>query len=150
MDIAAFREAFPQFADTTAYPEARLVAASEFAEGMLSMERWGAQWSYATMLYLAHLLVITGPSGAGGGGGTNGGGVSGLATSKSVDKVSVSYDVAAVTYTGAGFWNLSRYGVELWMLIQMFGAGPIQVMGNTAIVPLYGTGYGTLPGFLFP
>lgn len=149
MDITAFREAFPQFADTTAYPDARLTAAASFVESMLPQCRWGAGWDYACMLYLAHLLVITGPSGAGGGG-TSGGGVTGPVTAKAVDKVSVSYDAGAVTYDGQAFWNMSRYGIQLFQLIQMFGAGPIQVMGDTAIVPFYGSGFSTLPWFLFP
>lgn len=152
MDNAAFREAFPQFADTAAYPDARLTVVATFAEAMLNECRWGSAYSYGVMLYVAHLLVITGPSNAtsGPGGGSSGGGITGPVTSKAVDKVSVSYDAGAVTYDGQAFWNLSRYGIELFQLIQMFGAGPVQVMGNTVILPFYGSGFSTLPGFLFP
>lgn len=50
----------------------------------------------------------------GGGGGAN----SGVVSSKSVDKVSVSYDSSATMNPDAGFWNNTRYGAEFWQLIR--------------------------------
>lgn len=144
MDNAAFRIAFPQFADTTAYPDARLDLVSGFVGGFITPDVWGTSYDYATMLYVAHLLSIQGPSVAGGGG-SSGGGSSGVVSSKTVDKVSVSFDVNAGTYAGAGFWNLSRYGVELYQLIMMVGAGPRHFLGDTAVYPTFGTDFS--PGF---
>ncbi|ECC3368559.1 TPA: DUF4054 domain-containing protein, partial [Escherichia coli] len=48
-------------------------------------------------------------------------------SSKSVDKVSVSYDTSATLNPDAGFWNNTRYGAEFYQLITMFGAGGRQL-----------------------
>jgi hypothetical protein len=135
MDNAAFRIAFPQFADETAYPDARLDLLATFVGTQLNACVWGDSLDFATMLYVAHLLTIQGPSNAQGGGGSGGGSISGPVTSKSVDKVSVSYDAGAVTYSGAAFWNQSGYGIQLYQLMQLFGAGPMHVLGDTAVLP---------------
>jgi hypothetical protein len=47
--------------------------------------------------------------------------------SKSVDGASISYDNATTAQEGAGFWNASIYGRELYQLMQLFGAGARQI-----------------------
>lgn len=134
MDNAAFRVAFPQFADETAYPDARLDILSTFVGTQLNAAVWGDSLDFATMLYVAHLLTIQGASNAAGGG-SGGGSVSGPVTSKSVDKVSVAFDAGAVTFSGAAFWNQSGYGIQLYQLMLLFGAGPMHIMGDTVVLP---------------
>ncbi|PSY57320.1 DUF4054 domain-containing protein [Escherichia coli] len=56
-----------------------------------------------------------------------GGSTNGVQSSKSVDKVSVSYDISATLNPDAGFWNNTRYGAEFYQLITMFGAGGRQL-----------------------
>lgn len=56
-----------------------------------------------------------------------GGAVTGVASSESVDKVSVSYDNSMTLNPDAGFWNNSRYGAEFYELLMLFGAGGRQI-----------------------
>lgn len=135
MDNAAFRVAFPQFADATAYPDARLDLLSTFVTTQLNASVWGDALDYATMLYVAHLLTIQGPSTASGGGTSGGGATNGIVSSKQVDKVSISFDVTAGTFAGEAFWNRSVYGIQLYQLILIYGAGPMHVLGDTAVFP---------------
>lgn len=129
-DTPAFRVAFPAFADQTVYPEARVFFQGSLAEKFYPCDVWGDLHCQVVMLAVAHTLSMQGASG-----GSASGGVKGVVSSKSVDKVSVSYDVGATTYEGAAYFNGSPYGVELYRLIRMAGAGPMHVMGNSAVLP---------------
>lgn len=133
-DDTAFRNAFGQFADTTKYPYARLDALASLGYLQFLIDPWGTTQDYAVQLFVAHMLYMQGPTGASG---AASGGSSGAVQSKSVDKVSVSYDVAAGTYEGAGWYNLSPYGVDLYRLIRIYGAGPRQIMGDSQVQPAY-------------
>lgn len=75
-------------------------------------------------LYAAHYLTAYGSTASGGNGN---GGMLGVVASKSVDGASVSYDTSTGTEEGAGFWNMTAYGRELYQLMQIFGAGGIQI-----------------------
>lgn len=127
MDVAKFRQDFPEFADTTAYPDAEVTFFSGLAEQLLPECRWGSVWPYAVALFTAHQLVIARRNQQTGAAGGAPGGVSGPMTSKAVDKVSVSYDAAAVTLEDGGFWNMTTYGIQLLQLARMFGAGGVQL-----------------------
>lgn len=48
-------------------------------------------------------------------------------TSKSVDKVSASYDTAAVALKDGDFWNSTMYGIRYLSLARMMGAGGMQI-----------------------
>lgn len=61
-------------------------------------------------------------------GGVNSNGAAGVVSSKSVDKVSVSYDVSGVINPDAGFWNSTAYGREFYWWWSMFGAGGRQLL----------------------
>lgn len=39
----------------------------------------------------------------------------------------MSFDTTTGAWDGAGFWNLTPYGRELWYLMQVYGAGAIQL-----------------------
>ena len=54
-------------------------------------------------------------------------GGTGIVSSKSVDGASVSFDTSTGAEQGAGFWNQTAYGREYWQLIQMMGAGGVQI-----------------------
>lgn len=49
-------------------------------------------------------------------------------TSKSVDKVSASYDVSGIINPDAGFWNSTAYGREFFWWWSMFGTGGRQLL----------------------
>ena len=123
-----FRVAFPQFADETKYPTTMIQARLALADVLLSESRFGEDiFPYVVGLYVAHYLYLYTADMRGVAVGTAGGSNSGVQTSKSVDKVSVSYDASATLDPSAGFWNNSRHGSELWEYLMIFGAGAIQL-----------------------
>jgi hypothetical protein len=79
------------------------------------------------MLLTAHYLVFAAKDQMA----AEAGGVPGEATgnisSKSVDKVSVSYDSSAITASGASDLALTSYGLRHLRLSRMFGAGGLQI-----------------------
>lgn len=143
ISVAQFRSDFPEFADVAKFPNATVTFWLNIASLMLSQDRFGPSaievwpvsapfptltiFDYAVELFVAHNLSLGVPTAAQAAAGLGPGMVGGLATSKSVDKVSVSYDVNVGIVQGAGHWNLTIYGLRLYQLLLMFGAGPIQV-----------------------
>jgi hypothetical protein len=127
MDAATFRQTFPEFADTVEYPGAQIAFWIATGSKFLNAERFADIYDFALQLYTAHHLTIAKrnqlSAQAGGAPGT----LNGPVASKTVDKVSVSYDTSAVTLADAGFWNATGYGVQFFQLVRMFGAGGIQL-----------------------
>lgn len=123
-----FVTVFPEFADATAYPQVTVGFWLSQAPFQLNTNRLRNSYDLAIMLFTAHYLVLgrRDARSASIPGGTPGG-VSGPQSSKAVDKVSVSSDTGAVTYTGAGEWNASSYGIRLYRLLRAAGSGPIYV-----------------------
>lgn len=127
VDADQFRTDFPEFADTTQYPDA--VVNLWLSVGVLSLpvDRWDTLYNIGLELFTAHHLTIasknTGAASAGGVPGS----VQGPIASKSVDKVSVSYDAGAVSLTDGGFWNMTSYGIQFLQMARMIGAGGIQL-----------------------
>ncbi|MBP1034024.1 DUF4054 domain-containing protein [Serratia fonticola] len=123
-----FREMFPQFKDTTAYPNAMISARLALADVLLSESRFGEEiFPYVVGLFVAHYMALYAADMRGVAVGSAGGANSGVQTSKSVDKVSVSYDASVTLNPDAGFWNNTRYGSEFWEYLMIFGAGAIQL-----------------------
>lgn len=127
MDAPTFRQSFPEFTDTVEYPTAQVEFWLSVGGKLLNAERWADMLDYALSLYTAHQLTIAKrnqqAAEVGGAPGT----LNGPVASKSVDKVSVSYDTGATTLANAGYWNATGYGVQLYQMILMFGAGGIQL-----------------------
>lgn len=121
IDAAAFRVMYPEFSDTTAYPDGAVNRYLLLSQSMLDPQRWGALLDEGTGLYVAHSLTRDKKRA------TKGGAVSGIVTAKSVDKVSVSMDISATTATDAAQWNTSEYGVQYIEMARMIGAGPMQI-----------------------
>lgn len=126
LSLEDFRLAYPGLTEEL-YPdsavESRLAVAAEFFSGA----PWNATevlQKHVVGLYAAHCLTAHGSAASGG---TGGAGASGTVTSKSVDGASVSYDAGSASETGAGWWNLTPYGKELYRLMQIFGAGARQL-----------------------
>jgi hypothetical protein len=146
LDAATFRQQFPEFTDPGMYPAAAIVAWATLAYARLDAARWDAMLDYGVALMVAHYMALArGAAIAARSGRSVPGEVKGITTSKSVDKVSVSYDVNRVTIEGAGQWNLTRYGIELWQLMGQIGAGGIQVDSVTSGQP-YGLPLGYFQG----
>jgi len=126
-NIAQFRSDFPEFRDTTVYPDSEVTLWMTVATSLVNARRWMELTDIGIELVTAHHLVLgKRDQDASDAGGTPGE-VKGPTTSKSVDKVSVGYDSGAATLTDAGFWNLSVYGIRYLTLARSMGAGGLQV-----------------------
>lgn len=129
LDETTFRQSLPEFASTDDYPSFNVQMYLRIGRKMLPESRWEDCLDDGLTLYVAHYLVLysrnrsasetVGPDGVGN--------VVGVETAKSVDGISVSMDVGAVTFADAGHWNQTSYGVQLYQLALMFGAGGIQL-----------------------
>lgn len=144
-----FRADYPEFTDTTKFPDPVVNYWIGIAYQMLPEAIWGEQLDLAACLYVAHNVVIEARAMLTSAAGGLPGEATGPKSSKSVDKVSVSYDVGIASEQGAGHWNLTIYGTRLYRLIKLFGAMPIQI--GIGAIPSY-SGYAwpgplTTPGF---
>ena len=132
LDVAAFRAAYPPFADATQYPDARISYWLSFAAIMVSSRRWersGLQ-DYGQGLLTAHYLTMmerydsaTGtyslPSGTGSGAVTS--------QSQSADGVSWSESYDAGAYADDGQLGATAYGQQFLDLRALVGAGGMQL-----------------------
>ncbi|RXK34383.1 hypothetical protein BBD39_10920 [Arsenophonus endosymbiont of Bemisia tabaci Asia II 3] len=113
--IQQFRHDFPQFNDEVKFPDLQIQLRLNLADKLLSENVSGSDvFPYWVGLCVAHHLTLyamdTRSLQAGGVWGSS----SGVATAKSVDKVSVSYDNSMTLNPNAGFWNNTRYGAEFY------------------------------------
>lgn len=120
MQASDFLATFPEFADATQFPTARISFWLGVAVNQINPVRWADLADQGQALLTAHYLVIDRRNAI------TPGAVTGVITSKSVDGVSVSMDVGAVTMDKAGHYNQSNYGIQYWQLAQMMGAGGLQ------------------------
>ncbi|CAJ0701592.1 hypothetical protein LMG19089_02877 [Ralstonia edaphis] len=125
--VAQFRQDFPEFGNTTTYPDSSVSFWMGIAVSLVNPDRWGVLTDQGIELVTAHHLVLAQRDQAAAAVGGVPGEVKGPTASKSVDKVSVSYDTGAVTLTDAGFWNLTTYGVRFMTIARAMGAGGMQL-----------------------
>lgn len=149
ISIAQFRADYPEFSSTTQYPNSQVTYWLNLAYSVLNAGRWGRQLDIGAALFTAHNIVIEARAQTEALQGALPGQMTGPVSSKSVDKVSVSYDTASGIEAGAGHWNLTIYGARFAKLIRLFGAGPLQI-GVGSVPPGSGqawAGPNTTPGF---
>lgn len=127
MDAPTFREQFPEFANSTAYPDAQVTFWLGVAANRVSSDAWGELTDLGLALFTAHNLVLAARRAKAAAVGGQPGATQGVQTAKSVDKVSASYDAGSTTIDGAGNWNATDYGVQFWQYAEMMGAGGLQV-----------------------
>jgi len=133
MDVAAFRESFPQFtADLV--PDARVQFHLTVAGKLLPATRWGDLLDQGVGLYVAHQLTLElealkAHDGTGGIGAA-----AGAVTSETKTVGSMSHAVTRAGASGqgsalvnAGQYNSTVYGQQLWQLMQVVGAGGMVV-----------------------
>ena len=126
---AQLRQDFPEFSDATTYPDPAIAFWLGVAVITLPADRWDTLLDVGTELFVAHHLVLAAQAAEDVAVGATPGEVTGPASAKAVDKVSVSYDTAAYALDNGGFWNMSSYGIQFLQMARMIGAGPIQ-LGN--------------------
>lgn len=128
LDIAQFRTEFPEFADTTRYPDSQITFYGTLAESLLCENVWTTTWPFAVKLYVAHEITLAAqyvsssliP-------GQSPGAPTGITSNKAVGQVSVGYDTQTTAEKDAGWWNSTAYGRQLYRLARMFGAGGYQL-----------------------
>lgn len=122
-----FRRQFPEFSDPGLYSDPVLGFWSGIAGALLNTARWGELLDQGVSLFVAHHLTVARRNEDASAAGGTPGEVKGPLTSRSVDKVSNSWDASQVSMTDAGFWNMSSYGIRFYQLARMTGAGGIQL-----------------------
>jgi|SRR6185369_1521408 len=135
----SFRQTFRMFKNPDVAPDDAIVYYTTLAMNALAGSTMGTRFDAisldrAVSLYVAHSLTLDARDIDAIGGGQNQtptgavpGEIKGPATTKTVDKVSVSFDTKAVSWEDEAYWNQTRFGVELVNMIRMFGAGGIQL-----------------------
>lgn len=122
-----FRTAFPEFSDAVVFPDGQISFWLGNAANLVSESRWGDVYPLGVQLFTAHNLVLATRRKKS----TTGDGLpgvsAGILSSKSVDKVSASYDTTSGTVANGGAWNLTDYGVQYLQLALMVGAGGMQI-----------------------
>lgn len=126
MLYADFIAVFPEFANTSVYPTARVNFWLSIAVNQINTDRWGALSNQGQALLTAHYLTIDAQNQNLAPGRTVGE-VDGLETASAVDGVSASTDVASITIVGAALYNKTTYGIQFWQLACMIGAGGFQL-----------------------
>lgn len=121
------RTGFPEFSDTTAYPDSFIQYWLNWAYILLNENRFLSVLPLAVSLWTAHNLVEErrafleslkgGPPGM----------AIGPTSSKAVKDVNVSYDIASVSEKDAGDYNQTIYGRRFYKLLMLAGMGPMQV-----------------------
>jgi hypothetical protein len=130
-DVAAFRLAFPQFADATKYPDEMLsgyfVIATCYVNPNDGCTLNGTALQTVLQLVTAHVAAIntttTGEVVA------NGGNV-GVITSSTIDRVSVTRQVPKTEGAWQTFLASTPYGMQAWALLRAKGAGGWMVGGS--------------------
>jgi hypothetical protein len=126
LNVEDFRNTFPEFSNVGVYTNARISYWSDLAEDRLNKNRLQKLYWNAVYLYTAHYLVLQQRDIRAAENGEIPGLLMGVASSKSVGSVSVSYS-NIVSWADAGFWSLTTYGLQLYDLMQMYGMGAIQL-----------------------
>lgn len=126
--VSSFRGIFPEFADTTTYPDARITFFLTEATLRLLPNVWSELLDTGVAYLVAHRLALSGGSMTSGSNGQTSTSARppGLITSASEGSVSVSFDVSASAIEGAGDLNLTVYGREFASLAASISVGALQ------------------------
>lgn len=135
---ASFRIDFPEFGSSVDYPTSVINYYLALAGMLLNKRRFGqpaatvsnpptVMYDMATELFIAHFITLEAQARKAAQSGGTPGLVQGPTNSKAVGPVSISFDSQAVVYPDAGHWNATMYGIRFMNLVNMFGAGPVQI-----------------------
>ena len=129
VDVAKFRTDFPEFTDPVVYPDPQVQFYIDVFVGAFKGSRWGTGVlsDYGTELFVAHNLALEMQAKQLAAQGQNPGQVLGPIASGSVDKVAYSRSLVGILDPKAGHWNLTQYGLRYYRIMNMVGAGPVQV-----------------------
>jgi len=124
--VTSFRNDFPEFSNSGVYPDSIVTFWLNAGTQLFDPKVWSTFLDIAVELFIAHNLVqeqqSTNSANNSGVPGIN----SGPLSSKSVDKVSASYDAGIASMQGWGNFNLTTYGTRLAFFANLAGQGGIQ------------------------
>lgn len=136
---ASLRADFPEFSDTTVYPDAQIAYWIAYAGLAMNQSIWGCpapapassppttQYDLALEQFVCHHLVLEARAQAEAAKGAPPGVVTGPVTSKGVGPVSVGYATTEATEEGGGHWNTTIYGTRFYRAAKMFGNRPFYI-----------------------
>ncbi|WP_338558120.1 DUF4054 domain-containing protein [Acinetobacter sp. KS-LM10] len=127
LDESTFRQTMPVFADVDLYPSFQFNFYLKLGKKLLNECRWDDLLDEGLTFFIAHYLTLYARDMSFVDVGGIAGKVVGNETSKSVDSVSKSMDVSGILNTDAGHWNQTTFGIQFYQLMQMIGAGGIQL-----------------------
>jgi hypothetical protein len=126
LSVTDFRVAYNEFANASDFPDASVQQWLNVGYKLVRADAWDDILDVGVGLFTAHYLVLMYRDTLSASRGLFGQ-VAGIVSSKSVDKVSVSYDTATASISDAGHWNQSSYGLRYYQLMMMMGVGGIQL-----------------------
>lgn len=126
IDIARFREMFPQFANVTLYPDTMIESWWIMANCSLQeppclclTDECGSMMLYLMTAHIGALLTRAAKSGS-----------VGSITSATIDKVTVSFSIPPYKNGWQAWLASTPYGMQLWALLSRAGAGGFSVNGR--------------------
>lgn len=138
-DLLDFSSYFPIFKigvgdDPGEIPEPVFELFLAMANKAIKYDRYKSQWKYIMGLYIAHYLTLylqTQNGVPGAQAALQGALPTGIATSKSVDGLSISYDLLGMAddFKGYGTYKLTAYGQQLITMTKIYGHGGMWVNG---------------------
>jgi len=134
----SFVAVYSEFANPVTYPTEAVQFWISQAAITLNLCVFGASADLATMLYVAHNLVLSARNAREAQRGGIVGQATGPVSAKSVGPVSVSYNTGLVAIEGAGIWNGTSYGQQLYKMMQTFGTGPVYAPRPTRVYDIAG------------
>jgi hypothetical protein len=120
-----FRQLYPAFSDPKIYTDEQIAFWINQAtvNPPIDPYRWGQFYNLGIMLWIAHNLMYQAYAAKLAKTGTMG---TGIASSKSVNGVSLSYDLGFGSEMDAGWYGTTPYGNEFLYYARLAGMGPIQ------------------------
>ena len=132
-----FLESFPVFSasfDDNTIPEYVFNLFVGMAQASIKKDRYNSAWEFLMGLYIAHNLVLYMRTQQGDPSAANalkGSLPVGIASSKSVDGLSISYEFMGLQedFNGYGTWKLTTYGQQLITMTKNFGRAGMWING---------------------
>lgn len=138
---ASFRSLLTEFADAGVYTDASINIWVQIGVGFVNPNRFGSSTDLAVSYFVAHHLTLGEQNRRAAAAGGTPGKLKGPTSAQTVDKVASSYDTQAISLENMGFWGLTQYGLRLFQLYRMFGAGGAQVTGGGPPAEGFGGGF---------
>lgn len=120
--LAEFRTMFPEF-DSPVATDEQVQAKLDLAARMMDVARWGDLFDDGQLFYAAHLLSVSLTCAMALG---QGAGLFAL-KARTVDDVSVTFNVPQATNDFEAFYNSTCYGQQFQLLVRCVGVGALAV-----------------------